>query len=75
VAERQKTQKTGKNTVNPLMTLGAALAVIHFAAPLAYYAAARRWLRLPWGVRRDPAHTPTVTVAIPTYNKTGQEGA
>jgi len=48
---------------------------LHFAAPLAYYAAAKRWLRLPWGVRRDPSYTPTVTVAIPTYNKAGQEGA
>jgi len=57
--------------VDPLTAAGAALAAVHFTTPLAYYATAKRWLRLPWGVRRDPAHTPTVTVAIPTYNKAG----
>ena len=45
---------------------GAALAALHFAAPLAYYAAAKRRLKTPWRLRRDPSYTPTVT--IPTYN-------
>jgi len=54
-----------------LETLGAALAALHFAAPLAYYAAAKRWLKTPWRLRRDHTYTPTVTVAIPTYNEAG----
>ncbi|MCC6020613.1 MAG: glycosyltransferase [Thermoproteaceae archaeon] len=57
--------------MDPLTALGAALAAAHFGAPLAYYAAAKRWLKMPWRIRPDPAHTPTVTVAIPTYNEAG----
>jgi len=49
--------------VNPLTALGAALAAAHFGAPLAYYAAAKRWLGQPWRIRPDPAYAPTVTVA------------
>jgi len=56
--------------MDPLTALGAALAVAHFGAPLAYYAAARRWLKMPRRVKPDPAYTPAVTVAIPTYNET-----
>jgi len=52
--------------VDPLTAAGAVLATVHFTTPLAYYATAKRWLRLPWGVRRDASYTPTVT--IPTYN-------
>jgi len=52
-----------------LTALGAALAAAHFGAPLAYYAATRRWLKTPWRIKPDPAHTPTVTVVIPTYNE------
>jgi cellulose synthase/poly-beta-1,6-N-acetylglucosamine synthase-like glycosyltransferase len=47
-----------------------ALTAIHFGAPLAYYAAARRWLKTPWRIKPNPAYTPAVTVAIPTYNET-----
>jgi len=52
-----------------LTALGAALAAAHFGAPLAYYAAARRWLKTPWRIKPDPAYLPAVTVAIPTYNE------
>ena len=52
-----------------LTALGAALAAAHFGAPLAYYAAARRWLKMPWRIKPDPAYAPIVTVAIPTYNE------
>jgi cellulose synthase/poly-beta-1,6-N-acetylglucosamine synthase-like glycosyltransferase len=52
-----------------LTALGAALAAAHFGAPLAYYAAARRWLKMPWRIKPDPAYLPAVTVAIPTYNE------
>jgi cellulose synthase/poly-beta-1,6-N-acetylglucosamine synthase-like glycosyltransferase len=55
--------------VNPLTALGAALAAAHFGAPLAYYAAAKRWLGQPWRIKPDPAYTPAVMVAIPTYNE------
>ena len=37
-----------------LTALGAALAVAHFGTPLAYYAAARRWLKKPWRIKPDP---------------------
>lgn len=30
---------------------------------------AKRWLKRPWDVKRDLQHTPTVTVAILTYNE------
>jgi cellulose synthase/poly-beta-1,6-N-acetylglucosamine synthase-like glycosyltransferase len=53
-----------------LTALGAALAAAHFGTPLAYYAAARRWLKTPWRIKPDPAYLPAVTVAIPTYNET-----
>jgi len=52
-----------------LTALGAALAAAHLGTPLAYYAAARRWLKMPWRIKPDPAYAPTVTVAIPTYNE------
>jgi cellulose synthase/poly-beta-1,6-N-acetylglucosamine synthase-like glycosyltransferase len=52
-----------------LTALGAALAAAHFGTPLAYYAAARRWLKMPWRIKPDPAYLPAVTVAIPTYNE------
>jgi cellulose synthase/poly-beta-1,6-N-acetylglucosamine synthase-like glycosyltransferase len=55
--------------MDPLTALGAALAAAHFGAPLAYYAAARRWLKQPWRIKPDPAYLPAVTVAIPTYNE------
>ncbi|NAZ34131.1 MAG: hypothetical protein GU356_07595 [Pyrobaculum sp.] len=55
--------------MNPLTALGAALAAAHFGAPLAYYAAAKRWLKQPWRIKPDPTYTPAVTVAIPTYNE------
>jgi biofilm PGA synthesis N-glycosyltransferase PgaC len=55
--------------MDPLTALGAALAAAHFGTPLAYYAAARRWLKQPWRIKPDPAYTPAVTVAIPTYNE------
>jgi biofilm PGA synthesis N-glycosyltransferase PgaC len=53
--------------MDPLTALGAALAAAHFGTPLAYYAAARRWLKKPWRIKPDPAHAPTVTV--PYLNK------
>jgi cellulose synthase/poly-beta-1,6-N-acetylglucosamine synthase-like glycosyltransferase len=56
-----------------LTALGAALAAAHFGTPLAYYAAARRWLKTPWRIKPDPAYLPAVTVAIPTYNETGHK--
>ena len=37
-----------------LTALGAALAAAHFGAPLAYYAAAMRWLKTPWRIKPDP---------------------
>ena len=46
------------------------LVAVHFGAPLAYYVEAKRWLKRPWDVKRDLQHTPTITVAIPTYNET-----
>jgi hypothetical protein len=49
--------------------LGAALAVAHFGTPLAYYAAARRRLKMPGRIKPDPAYLPAVTVAIHTYNE------
>jgi cellulose synthase/poly-beta-1,6-N-acetylglucosamine synthase-like glycosyltransferase len=52
-----------------LTALGAALAAAHFGTPLAYYAAARRRLKMPWRIKPDTAHAPTVTVAIPTYDE------
>jgi len=52
-----------------LTALGAALAAAHFGAPFAYYAAARRWLKMPWRIKPDPASLPAVTVAIPIYNE------
>jgi len=55
--------------VNPLTALGAALAAAHFGVPLAYYAAAKRWLGQPWRIRPDPAYAPTVTVVVPTHNE------
>jgi len=54
--------------VDPLTALGVASATAQFGTPLAYYAAAKRWLKLPWGVKRDD-YIPTVTVVIPTYNE------
>jgi len=55
--------------MDPLTALDAALAAAHFGAPLAYYAAARRWLKMPWRIKPDPAYLPAMTVAIPTYNE------
>jgi cellulose synthase/poly-beta-1,6-N-acetylglucosamine synthase-like glycosyltransferase len=55
--------------MDPLTALGAALAAAHFGTSLAYYAAARRWLKTPWRIKPDPTYTPAVTVAIPTYNE------
>jgi len=55
--------------MDPLTTLGAALAAAHFGTPLAYYAVAKRWLKMPWRIKPDPAYLPAVTVAIPTYNE------
>ena len=52
-----------------LTALGAALAAAHFGMPLAYYAAARRRLKMPWRTKPDPAYAPAVTVTIPTYNE------
>ena len=37
-----------------LTALGAALAAAHFGVPLAYYAAARRWLKQPWRIKPEP---------------------
>jgi hypothetical protein len=48
-----------------LTALGAALAAAHFGTPLAYYAAAKRWLKQPWRIKPDPAHATTVKVALP----------
>jgi len=45
------------------------LVAVHFGAPLAYYVEAKRCLKRPWDVKRDLQHTPTVTVAILTYNE------
>jgi cellulose synthase/poly-beta-1,6-N-acetylglucosamine synthase-like glycosyltransferase len=56
-----------------LTALGAALAAAHFGMPLAYYAAAKRWLKTPWRTKPDPAYAPAVTVTIPTYNETGHK--
>jgi biofilm PGA synthesis N-glycosyltransferase PgaC len=56
-----------------LTALGATLTAAHFGTPLAYYAAARRWLKKPWRIKPDPAYLPAVTVAIPTYNETGHK--
>ncbi|AET33421.1 glycosyltransferase [Pyrobaculum ferrireducens] len=52
-----------------MIEAAAALAAAHFAAPLAYYLYARRWLRRPWGVEPREGHTPTITIIIPTYNE------
>jgi cellulose synthase/poly-beta-1,6-N-acetylglucosamine synthase-like glycosyltransferase len=47
-----------------------ALALLHFGAPLAYYCYLRaKWLRKPWGVRRDPGYKPKVSIIVPTYNE------
>jgi biofilm PGA synthesis N-glycosyltransferase PgaC len=54
--------------VDPL-AVALVLVAVHFGAPLAYYVEAKRWLKRPWDVKRDLQHTPTVTVAIPTYNE------
>jgi hypothetical protein len=35
-----------------------ALTAIHFGMLLAYYAAARRWLKTPRHIKADPAHPP-----------------
>jgi cellulose synthase/poly-beta-1,6-N-acetylglucosamine synthase-like glycosyltransferase len=53
------------------LTLAAvALALLHFGAPLAYYCYLRsKWLRKPWGVRRDPGYKPKVSIIVPTYNE------
>jgi len=47
------------------MTFDVASATTQFGTPLAYYATAKRWLILTWGVRRDPTYTSTITAAIP----------
>ena len=60
--------KVSANAVNPL-AVALTLAAVHFGAPLAYYVEAKRWLKRPWDVKRDLQHTPTVTVAILTYNE------
>jgi cellulose synthase/poly-beta-1,6-N-acetylglucosamine synthase-like glycosyltransferase len=54
--------------VDPL-AVALVLVAVHFGTPLAYYVEAKRWLKRPWDVKRDLQHTPTVTVAIPTYNE------
>jgi len=55
-----------------LTALGAALAAAHFGVPLAYYAAARQRLKMPWRIKPDPAYAPTVTVA---YDEPQRGGA
>ena len=44
--------------MDPLTALGAALAAAHFGMPLAYYAAARRWLKMPWRIKPTPPTPP-----------------
>jgi hypothetical protein len=55
------------DAVDPL-AVDLALVAVHFGAPLAYYAEAKRWLKRPCDVKRGLQHTPTVTVSIPTHN-------
>ena len=45
------------------------LVAVHFGAPLAYYVETKRWLKRLWDMKRDLQHTPTVIVAILTYNE------
>lgn len=52
-----------------LTTVGAALAAIHFGSALTYYAAAKRWLKRPWGLAAEDPELPRVTVVVPTYNE------
>ncbi|MEM0463231.1 glycosyltransferase family 2 protein [Pyrobaculum sp.] len=70
---RQQARSEEKPSPNPpaamLFELGLALAALHFAVPLGYYAAAKRWLRRSWDIREDVRYTPRVTVIIPTYNE------
>jgi cellulose synthase/poly-beta-1,6-N-acetylglucosamine synthase-like glycosyltransferase len=53
-----------------LTTAALALALIHFATPLAYYTYLKTtWLNKPWNINRDPYYKPKVTVIVPTYNE------
>jgi len=55
-----------------LDTIALALAVIHFATPLAYYYYMRRkHLGKPWGLTVDPGFQPRVTIIVPTFNEAG----
>jgi len=55
-----------------LDTIALALAVIHFATPLAYYYYMRRkHLGKPWGLTIDPGFQPRVTIIVPTFNEAG----
>ena len=54
--------------MHPLLLAGLALALVHFAVPLAYYLyLKRRYLHRPWDLRLDPGYQPKVTVIVPTY--------
>jgi hypothetical protein len=57
-----------------LTALGAALAAAHFGTPLAYYAAARRWLKMPWRIKPDPAYPPRSQPPTTSRNAEEQEG-
>ncbi len=52
-----------------LDSVAAGLAAAHFAAPLAYYLAARRWLARGLGVARDEGYVPRVAVIVPVFNE------
>ena len=52
-----------------MIQAAAALAAAHFAAPLAYYLYAKRWLRRPWDVEARDGYTPYITIIVPTYNE------
>jgi cellulose synthase/poly-beta-1,6-N-acetylglucosamine synthase-like glycosyltransferase len=53
-----------------LTTAALALALTHFATPLAYYTYLKiNWLNKPWNINRDPNYKPKVSVIVPTYNE------
>ncbi len=56
-------------TLTTPLAVALTLVAVHFGAPLAYYVEAKKWLKRPWDVKRDLQHTPTVTLAILTYNE------
>ena len=57
-------------TLNALLLIAIALALVHFSFPLLYYLYLRsRWLNRDWGVVRVHGYVPKVSIIIPTYNE------